>query len=128
METEHKEVRLTNLNQGHIAALFEDGWKRVMENIADKNTPANKERVITIKVAVKPNDSREFGSTKVSSTVSLASIKPSEGIVLFSYDGKTAKAYVSDPKQEELPLDGVKISGFRTAVGGEQWTDQQSKK
>ena len=113
---EHKEASLANLNQGHIAELFNEAWRKVMENIADENTPPNSARVINIKIEVKPNEAREFASTKVSSTIKLAPVKPSEGVVLFSYDGVKATAYVNDPKQEELPLPDNK-SAFRPAVG-----------
>lgn len=117
MSTEHKEASISNLNQGHIADLFAEAWNKVMENIADENTAPNKERVITIKVTVKPNESREYATTKVSSAVSLAPVKPSEGVVLFAYDGTRAKAYVSDPKQEELPLANAKRTEFKPAMG-----------
>jgi hypothetical protein len=69
-----------------------------------KTIPPTKERAITITVSVKPNETREHAVTKVSVSTKLAQVKPTESVVLFSYDGTTAKAFVSDPQQQELPI------------------------
>ena len=112
---DHREVSLSTINQGHVVDLFEEAMRKVMENIADENTPPTKERVITIKISVKPNEEREHAVTRVGVTTTLAPVKPSESIVLFSYDGSTARAYVSNPKQEELPLTDNRVP---IAAGG----------
>lgn len=117
MSRDYREVNLQNINQGHVIDLFDEAMGRVMENIADENTPPKKERVITIKITVKPNESREHAEVKVGVVTNLAPIKPSEGVVLFSYDGSKAKAYVSDPKQEDLGLVVKNATPLAKAVG-----------
>ncbi len=96
-------VTLKTLNGGAVMELFEEEFSKVMKNIADDNTPAEKIRSINIKISIKPQADRSMASTKVEVSSKIAALKPHESMVEFSFDGRTVEAYVLGAlKQPEL--------------------------
>ena len=95
-------VTLGSLNSGAISDLFEESLGQVLENIGDDNTKSDAERKIPIEISFKPNKNRSFAETKILVKTKLASIRPHEGSVALSFDGRTISAYTDDPKQTEL--------------------------
>lgn len=95
--------------------LFEEEFDKLLRNVADDNTDADKVREITIKLAVKPNKTREKADTKVTVTSRLAPLKAHESMIVLSSDGKKVSAFTLTPeKQPEL---GINVREF-PAVGG----------
>ena len=78
---QYQEVNLENLNSGAISDLFENELEKMLANIADPNTKAETMREITIKIKVKPNESRESAVTQITVTDKYAPIKPHEGFI-----------------------------------------------
>jgi hypothetical protein len=96
-----KKLDLRCLNHGVINDLFDEEWRRVLENIEDENTAANRERSVTIKIAVKPDKTRRTREIKVQASSTLAKIKPVESFVFFDVgdDGKFT-AFEDEPGPE----------------------------
>lgn len=118
---DYKNVSIETLNKGAIPELFEEAWRRLMENIADGNTSARATRQLTLTIKVKPNDKRDNATTTVSVVERLAPINPHEHYVLLSSDGKKLQAFTADPKQADLGLEVEEtdnITQFRPAAGG----------
>lgn len=101
---DYQEVTLTNLNGGVIFDLFEEELAKVLENIADPNTPAEQTREIKILIKFKPNEERGTAATVVLASSKLAAPKGHGSFVTFGTDGARARAYVTDPRQGELGL------------------------
>ena len=102
-----KPVSLETINSGAVFDFFEEEFKKVISNIADENTPAESVRSITLKISIKPSADRGRATTTVEASSRLASIKPNENIISFSFDGESVEAFTMDSgKQQELPLDG----------------------
>ena len=96
----YKIVTLDNLDGGQVVALFDREIKRVLENIADQNTPAAAMRTVTISIKIKPDEKREQGSVKISAKSTLADVAPSDSIIVFNFDGKDVTAYQSPPPNQ----------------------------
>jgi len=108
----YQAITIENLNNGQLVALFQRELAKVLENIADDNTAATAVRSIVLTVKLKPKDERrEAVSVIVDGKSKLASVKPEESDALLSYDGKTVRAYQSDPRQallEEIAVQEAK--------------------
>jgi hypothetical protein len=104
------------LNSGAILDLFEDAWKKLINNIQDPNTKPDAVRKVKIEIAVKPAKDRRNASTSVSVTPTLAAVMPHEASIVIGFDDGEAKAYAFDPKQQGLEFDqegeGEKVRRF----------------
>lgn len=101
---DYQEVTLTNLNGGVVLDLFNEELGKVLENIADPNTPAEQTREIKIVVKFKPNEERGTAATTIQASSELASPRGHGSFVTFGTDGIRARAYVTDTRQAELGL------------------------
>jgi len=118
MQGSYQEASLANLNSGAVEELFDAELKKLLANIADPNTKAELVREITIKIKVRPNETRESAITQIAVTGKYAPIKPHEGFVLFGNDGAKITAYTADVKQPEL-IEPDNVTPFKKTAGGE---------
>jgi hypothetical protein len=101
---DQKKVTLDTINSGAAIDLFNEEFSALLKNLADENTSPTKTRTITLKVTVKPNETRESAATMVEVSHSFAPMKPHAGMVVFSSDGRNIEAFaVSQGKQPDLP-------------------------
>jgi len=111
----NEKVTLKSLNSGAALDLFESEFDKLLVNLADENTDAQKARTITLKLTVKPTANREQAITTVEVKSSLAPTKPHAGMVVFTSDGRNIEAYtVGQAKQLDLPVN----LAFQAAEGG----------
>lgn len=120
MGVESKKINLETINSGAAKDLFDEAFKKVLENIADENTRPTAIRSITLKFSVKPSEDRGQAATTVDVETKLAPIKQNSGTMLFSFDGDIVEAFaVSSPKQPDLEgLNDPKV--FAAAAAGER--------
>lgn len=84
MSNEVEEVKLSTLSCGVADELFNREFKKVLENISDINTDAKASRSITLKITIKPNDSRENGDVSVKASSTLCPAKEHKTPIYFS--------------------------------------------
>jgi hypothetical protein len=96
-----RKIELSNFQHGAVIDLFDEELQKVLANIEDENTDPNKERSVTIKIAIKPDKTRRTGEVKVQAYSTLAKVNPTESFVFFDTDedGKFT-AFEDDPGQE----------------------------
>lgn len=102
-----KKLTLETINFGTMMEIFESEMKKILENVADENTPAKKARTLDIKFTFQPNDEREHLVTTVSTKLGLAQPKSKSSVVMLNYTGTSIDAYVSDARQPELGENGT---------------------
>lgn len=107
METEMKEVSLATLGKGAAAEMFAEEMKKVLENIADVNTPAKAVREVTLTVRLFPREERDFADIEISSASKLAKFKGFESRVHIGPVGGEVKAFEEVIRQQTLPLGNV---------------------
>ena len=111
-------VNLSNLGRGAATELFDREFQRVLSNIRDPNTDWKKQRILTLKVVIKPDESRDSGQVEVSVNATLAGIRPFKTNVFM---GEAAvgvfEAYESNPQQmglfEKTQPDPAKVTPIR---------------
>lgn len=114
---EEKYVNLANLCQGGALELFQRELERVLENIADPNTPPGAQRLIQLQVKLKPADDRQKCRVIVESAVKLAS---PQGQMTELFLGKKGGRYLAveyDPQQMGL-FEPEKPHPFEAKDGG----------
>jgi len=94
-------IELPTFQCGAVIDFFDEELKKILANIEDENTVADKERSITIKIAIKPDKTRRTGSVKMQASSTLAKTRPAESLLFFDRDeaGKFS-AYEDDPGPE----------------------------
>jgi len=96
-------INIGNINDGAVIEGFNICLQRVLENIADINTPATSNREIVLKFIFKPRADRCEIETEFHPTVKLAAIEPHKSKVFMGKtDGGVRIALDSDPRQ--MPL------------------------
>lgn len=105
MPGNYEEIKLDNINGGQMVALFERELARVLENIGDENTSAKATREISLKVKIRPDETRESATIEIDGHAKLAPVKPSKSYAVFSFDGTTVRAFQSDPRQLTLGVE-----------------------
>lgn len=109
MNNEEKFVSLETLANGSAVDLFNTELSKVLENILDPNTKADAERSVTLKVTIKPSDSRALGNVAISTTSKLAPPKAATTIMYFGTKKGKAVAAERDPNQ--MTFDDVDQKG-----------------
>jgi hypothetical protein len=99
----YQQVTLESLNSGAVLDLFEDAWRKVINNINDPNTKPDAVRKVKIEIAVRPSADRRNASTSVSVIPTLAAVVPHKASIFIDItaEGKV-HAYTFDPKQQSL--------------------------
>jgi len=98
---------LADLAGGAVAERFEDELSRLVVNILDPNTEAEATRTLTLKLTLKPSETRDFCAATVAVTANLA---PASRIAtrLFLAQGADGPiAAEQHPKQMRLTFDAL---------------------
>lgn len=95
-------AKIEELASGGVAERLEQALTRVVQNIADPNTPPKAKRVITLKVVFSPNEERGCSVLDISCVEKLAPAKP---IITALYTGvnlRTGEVEAVEPQQGSL--------------------------
>jgi len=92
-------VTLDGLGDGAALEKFQTELGRVLENIADINTPATDKRKITLTFEFKPDEDRQASKIIISSSSTLASDRRQEAIVAIGRHGGRRVAVDRTPPQ-----------------------------
>lgn len=107
------EITLATLDGGGAAELWQHEFRRLMTNIADRNTDPDAVREITLKVKLKPHADRELLETKYTVTSKPAGHKPVGG---FAYIGKTRDGTVVATGKDVRQTDAFETEEEKAAV------------
>lgn len=77
------EISIETIGGGVIPERFDRELRRVLKNIADPNTHPKAKREITVKVTIKPSESREIASMTVSCSSKIAPVRDHETSLYF---------------------------------------------
>lgn len=111
-------LKVETLCGGGVVEALEYEVARMLDNIADVNTPAKKAREVRLVIKVKPNDQRNMAEVLVQTSSKLVPASPLETSILIDKDkkGKAVGAELwtgETPGQATLPdLDMHKIKNF----------------
>lgn len=99
---EQDSLSIANVCSGAVAELFQRELDRVLANIADVNTPADKTRKIQLTFVIHPYEDRAGAEIEFGCTSQLAPVERVEGrIFIGRRDGKLV-AVPHDPRQPGL--------------------------
>lgn len=120
MAEEQEDVSLANLMMGAAVERFDDELKAVLANILDPNTTLAT-REITLKVKIKPDKNRDFGSIDLECKSKMAPAAPlgTKVFIAATKNGACATEYIS--AQQALDFNVQAEAGTVTplrAVGG----------
>lgn len=93
-------VTIFTIGGGVLAELFDRELERVVTDILDLNSEAKAERSITIKVAIKPDENRNFGQAAIFVGSSLGKPKPAMTQIFFGRKGGKIVAVENNPQAE----------------------------
>ena len=114
----HK-IDLESFQNGAVTDLFNEEMRKVLANIEDENTVADKERSVTIRIAVRPDKTRRTGHVTVQASSTLAKTRPAESLLFFDRDeAGNFSAYEDDPGPELPDVSVSQIRPFKKAVNG----------
>jgi hypothetical protein len=94
-------VTIYNIGKGVLGELFDRELEKVVADILDLNTKAEVVRVIDIKIAIKPDENRNFGIVGIFVSSSLGKPKPVGGTMFFGRKNGKVVA-VQNEAQEEM--------------------------
>ena len=98
-----EKLSFATLAGGGVEEKLQYALKEVAANIADPNTDAKKARSITMKITIKPNESRQVSNAEINVTTSTAAPKGISTTLLIDRDEKgqavVSEMYGKDPNQ-----------------------------
>jgi hypothetical protein len=100
----YEPINLSTLAGGAAVDLVDHELTKVLTNIADVNTSPKAAREITLKIKIKPSDSREIANAEVSCVSKLAPVRPADTVLYLGKSPKDGKlvAVESNPRQMHL--------------------------
>lgn len=103
------EVNIQTLGGGSLAELFELEWNRLLHNIQDPNTDAEAKRVLTMKVTVVPDESREKGDIEIDVAAKLPGPRTATDTLYMGMREGRLVGVRYDPRQSDMfrPDSGV---------------------
>ena len=111
------DLSFATLAGGGVEEKLQFALSEVAANIADPNTDAKKARSITMKITIKPNESRQVANTEINVTTSLAAPKGISTTLLIDRDntGKVvaSEMYGNDPKQGVIDYETGEVIDIR---------------
>lgn len=103
-------LSFSTLAGGGVEEKLQYALKEVAANIADPNTDAKKARSITMKITLKPNESRQIANAEIDVKTSLVSPMGISTTLLIDRDEKgqavASEMYGKDPNQGVMFDDG----------------------
>ena len=116
-----KKIDLQTFQGGIVLDMFAEELGKVLVNIEDENTVVGTERVINLRIAIKPDKTRRTGSVTVQANSTLAKYKPAESLLFFDRDDDGRFAAYEDEPGPMLPGMGTEpenVREFSKAAGG----------
>lgn len=110
-------IKLGTLSNGALEERFARELKTVLENIADPNTDAKKNRSISIKINIKPSESREAGTLDFEVKSSLASASK-VGTFIVMDEEEAAEIGKNAPGQRFIDTETGEIQDTPQVQGG----------
>jgi hypothetical protein len=112
-------VTLFTLANGALGELFDREMERVTADILDLNAKADAVRTITIKVKIKPDQNRNFGTVDMSISSTLGAPKGVASTMFFGRKNNHAVAVENVPDQKELfdPMGPRPVLDFNRNTG-----------
>jgi hypothetical protein len=98
-QTEHEEVKLSNLCGGAIEEVFQKEFASVLANIADVNTDAEAKRKITLEFTISPFEDRSGAQVTFSCKSKTVPTEAVKGTVFLQRRGLVMVAVPHDPQQ-----------------------------
>jgi hypothetical protein len=95
-------VTLFTLGDGVLNELFDRELERVVSDVLDLNSKASVVRTINIKIAIKPDENRNFGMVGISVKSSLGEPKPVGTQIFFGKKNGKVIAVENVPQQSEM--------------------------
>lgn len=91
-------IKLTvdTLYNGGVSERILQELNKVIENVADPNTPAKKKRTVTLKLEITPNEQRNLASMKVATSSTLCAPEPIETSIAIVQNSKTGEMYCEE--------------------------------
>ncbi len=106
---EHDVVTLETLGHGACLEKFDDELKKVIENILDPNT-TDAAREITLKVKIKPDETRQVCITDIIASSKLA---PAKSFRTALFVGKEkGVAIATEPNPGQVSLKGANVTSL----------------
>ena len=102
-------VTLVTIGDGAALELFQAELEKVLRNIADPNTEADKVRKITLEVKFTPSKARDTGDVEIRCTSKLPGLKDHATFVYFGRHQGELVAMEHNPKQAGLFDEGTGI-------------------
>lgn len=105
------ELSIPTLANGALNERLNEEIGKVIANISDPNTPAEKARAITMKMTIKPNKQRNMADVFVATSSTLCAPTPIETGIYIGFDPKTGEIGASEFTSGEKPAMEEKTSG-----------------
>ncbi len=98
---------LDQLANGAATERFAAGMAALLENVFDLNTDPKKARVLTLKVTVKPDETRENAKLSIATALTLAPQVPVEVPIMIGQDGnKVVASEITRQIPGQIDMDG----------------------
>ena len=104
---ELQKLSVATLYDGAVVEAVDYCLQEVLDNYLDPNTEAEKAREVILKIKIKPNKERNFGSITFQAASKLAPAQPLETAILIDRDRRgraVAVEHFTRPKGKLLPL------------------------
>jgi hypothetical protein len=112
MHEEEIVLSLENLGGGAAAEMFNAELQNALDNIADPNTKPDQPREVTLKLKIKPHESRRSAMISIEATSKLAAVKPQTGMVFIGrHKGRNV---ATDTNPQQLAF-GAEMAGGRAS-------------
>lgn len=99
---DEEKITLQTMASGAVEELFERELDRITADILDLNTEATAVREISIKIKVKPDENRNFGSVAITVDSKIGSTKSVGSVFSFGRKGNRAVAAEFEPSQKPM--------------------------
>lgn len=89
-------LSVETLYNGGVAEILMSELQKVVDNILDPNTEAKKERSVTLKMKIKPNEQRNTAEMKIETTSKICPSAPIETSIMIAKNIKTGEVYCEE--------------------------------
>lgn len=108
-------LTLATMNSGGVVEAVDEVLRQIADNIADVNTPPDKMRELTLKLKIKPDESRTLININA---VVAAKLQPQEAqtipVILDKQDGRpTFFESFTDQNPHQMRIDGTDVASIR---------------
>lgn len=92
VQTKDEPITLSSIGNGALEEIFQDELQKIMDNIVDPNTKPDAVRELTIKIQLKPDEHRSWGTIDLSAQAKLAPNRKFSTSCIIDHRGKTGIA------------------------------------